>query len=126
MKTDRERPTPLTRGQRRISDAMRSAVRAERQRQIAEEGYHPDRDDEHDRDELLRAAVMYAMHGVPGPGHNPHLWPWTERPFRPKEDHRRNVVIACALLLAELERLERKRERDQTIEPPLPLGQPYA
>lgn len=120
MKNEKSRG--LNRDQRRIIDAVRSTVREERQRQIAEEGYHPDRDDEHEKGELVRAAVMYAMDKVPGPGHNPHLWPWRERSFRPKDDHRRNLVIAAALLLAELERLERKRERDETIEPPLPLG----
>jgi hypothetical protein len=124
MKSDRERPRSLTRDHRRIMDAMRATVRAERQRQIAGEGYHPDRDDEHDRDELVRAAVMYAMHGVPGPGHGPHMWPWRERSFRPKEDRRRNLVIAAALLLAELERLERKRERDEEIERRLDAMQP--
>ena len=113
-----EQAKPLNRDLRRIIDAARSTVRAERTRQIAEEGYHPDRDDDHERGELVRAACAYLRHDV-APAEAQQLWPW-ERPFRPK-GHYRNVVIAAALLLAELERQQRQREHEEAREPSLPL-----
>jgi hypothetical protein len=109
---------PLGRDNRRIGDAVRSRVRDERRRQIAEKGYHPNRDDEHERGELVRAACAFLRHEAAA-AEAQSLWPW-ERPFRPKSNQR-NIEIAAALLLAELERLERKRERDETREPSLPL-----
>jgi hypothetical protein len=41
------------------------------------------------------------------------------------KSRQRSLIVAAALLLAEIERLERKRERDEALEPPLPLGQPH-
>jgi hypothetical protein len=108
----------LGRDHRRIIDAVRATVCDERQRQIAEEGYHPDHDDAHVEGELVRAACAYLRHAA-APAAAIQLWPW-ESPFRPKGDQR-NIVIAAALLLAELERLERRRERNEAREPPLPL-----
>jgi hypothetical protein len=118
MTAARKKSAALTRDQRRIRDAIRSTVSDERQRQIAEESYSPNVDDGHERGELVRAATAYLRHDS-APAEARQLWPW-ERPFRPKT-HQRNLVIAAALLLAELERLERKRERDETREPPLPF-----
>lgn len=89
-------------------------VVAERRRQIEAEGWTPEHDDEHDSGELADVAACYAL-GVYSdradagvPGDIPPYWPqsWDESWWRPK-DRRRNLVRAAALLIAEIERLDR-------------------
>jgi hypothetical protein len=100
-----------------------SDVLAERQRQIEREGWTPKHDDDEHRDgSLTRAAAVYCLcaEGPPAPGTPSELyqaggqwgfnmlraiWP-AEWVFRPK-DRRRNLVRAGALILAEIERLDR-------------------
>ncbi len=93
------------------TDAARDVL-AERARQISAEGWSTDHDDTHTRNELAEAAACYAF---PAPyGVNPATkglpvpknWPWGELWWKPK-DRRRNLVRAAALLLAEIERLDR-------------------
>jgi hypothetical protein len=117
MRTPRARK--ITRDQRRIGDAVRSVVRTERLRQISEEGFHPDDDDEMAEGELARAAAAY-IRCSSAPADAAELWPWPAYQMKPKS-RQRNLERAAALLLAELERLERSRERADEIEPPLPL-----
>lgn len=90
-------------------------IAAERRRQIEAEGWTPEHDDEHDRDHALpRAAACYAIAGTAagnGPFWITHLqvpqqvWPyrWEWKPY----DRRRNLVRAAALIVAEIERLDR-------------------
>lgn len=89
-------------------------VLAERQRQIEVEGWTADHDDEHNQGELADVAACYAL-GVYSdrsdagvPGDIPPYWPntWDETWWRPK-NRRRNLVRAAALLIAEIERLDR-------------------
>lgn len=92
-------------------------VLAERSRQTNVLGWTPEHDDEHDLGELSSAAAAYAIAAADklnpmslGDGNytaeNPPLaWP-TERQFKPT-DPRRMLVKAAALLLAEIERLDR-------------------
>lgn len=89
-------------------------VLAERQRQIEAEGWTAEHDDEHDSGELADVAACYAL-GVYSdradagvPGDIPPYWPqsWDESWWRPKS-RRRNLVRAAALLIAEIERLDR-------------------
>jgi hypothetical protein len=93
------------------SDALRD-VAAERRRQIEAEGWTPAHDDEHGNGEMARAAATYALYdlGVPGVEYvsslDDEIWPWSPKWLKPK-DHRRNLVRAAALLLAEIERLDR-------------------
>lgn len=98
------------------SDALRD-VAAERRRQIEVEGRTPDHDDEHGAGEMAQAAAAYADDGacrlqgapddiVAGPGDPPEPWPWDECWWKPDEP-RRMLVKAAALLLAEIERLDR-------------------
>ena len=88
-------------------------IAAERRRQVDEEGFDPAHDDEHDNGELADAAACYALgvysdHPSAGvPGDIPPYWPWDETWWAPK-DRRRNLVRAAALLMAEIERLDRK------------------
>lgn len=96
-------------------DTMNKAaadVLAERRRQIELEGWTPEHDDEHGNGEMARAAATYALYdfGVAGVqrivGLDGVLWPWSLRWLKPK-GRRHNLVRAAALLLAEIERLDR-------------------
>jgi hypothetical protein len=120
---NRTRQRKITRDMRRIGDAVRAEVRNERLRQISHEGFHPDDDDEMGDGELARAACAY-IRCSSAPADAADLWPWPAQQFKPKS-RRRNLIVAAALILAELERLERARERAEAIEPPLPLGRPH-
>jgi hypothetical protein len=88
-------------------------VLAERQRQIEQEGWTPDYDDEHEEGELGMAAACYAMEGASNITLDDDLcdappeWPWDPKWWKPSEEPRRNLVKAAALLLAEIERIDR-------------------
>ena len=91
----------------RVTDAARDVL-AERQRQISAEGWTPDHDDEHDTGSLAAAAGCYAMYTLAYPAGDPHHnWPWDKAWWKPSADRRRNLVKAGALILAEIERLDR-------------------
>ena len=81
-------------------------VLAERQRQIEDEGYTLEHDDEHDQlpGDMAFAAACYAT--AEAGEAPPAVWPWEWAAWKPK-DRRRNLVKAAALLLAEIERLDR-------------------
>lgn len=90
-------------------------VLAERRRQAEAEGWTPAHDDEHDNQELTLAAVCYAFCSArPQPEWMPYggqkkpppWWPWGAGWWRPKSP-RRDLIKACALILAEIERLDR-------------------
>lgn len=82
-------------------------VLAERRRQIEAEGWTPEYDDKHSAGEMAKAAACYALVSA---GFNPdamiNVWPWHRLWWRPR-DKRRNLVKAAALILAEIERLDR-------------------
>jgi hypothetical protein len=79
-------------------------VLAERARQVSVEGWTPDHDDQHDGMELAFAASCYA---VADEGEPPSaVWPWSVNWWKPRS-HRKNLVRAGALILAEIERLDR-------------------
>ncbi len=100
-------------GEERASYGV-AAIATERQRQIEQEGWTPEHDDEH-RDDLAlpRAAACYALAGTGGNGPFwithlqtpqqvwPYRWEW-----KPK-DRRSNLVRAGALIAAEIDRLDR-------------------
>ena len=107
-------------------------IAAERIRQQNEEGWTPEHDDDHEDAEMARAAACYAMppkhrkmenrteihdnaRGLADPPEEypvkvrvPRDWPWDAEWWKPKpDDRRREIIKACALLLAEYERLSR-------------------
>lgn len=92
-------------------------VLAERQRQISVEGWGPERDDTYRHGELASAAASYAQcAGLQGEGATTENafkepfaenWPWSEAWWKPSAEPRRNLVKAGALILAEIERLDR-------------------
>lgn len=92
-------------------------VLAERIRQIESEGWHPAHDNAHRQGQLAGAAACYAMNNlsftIPNValGHSvammvKDLWPWAASWWKPT-DHRRDLVKAAALLIAEIERIDR-------------------
>lgn len=80
----------------------------ERQRQRTDEGWTSEHDDEHNNHELAHAAVSYAAYEGPVP---PSLWPWDAKWWKPT-DRRRSLVKAAALLVAEIERIDRAQSKD--------------
>ncbi|HDV4110543.1 TPA: hypothetical protein RH941_004276 [Pseudomonas aeruginosa] len=82
-------------------------VQAERRRQITAEGWTPEHDDKHNGGELADAAACYALWaGGINPGNWREFWPWAPEWLRHSEP-RRMLVKAGALILAEIERLDR-------------------
>ncbi|AOJ69368.1 MULTISPECIES: hypothetical protein [Burkholderia] len=91
----------------RETDAARDVL-AERRRQVEAEGWTPKHDDAHSTGDMALAAACYAVadnENYP-PTEPPDLWPWDLDWWKPT-DERRNLVKAGALILAEIERLDR-------------------
>ncbi|HBO2097496.1 TPA: hypothetical protein L4G69_000054 [Pseudomonas aeruginosa] len=83
-------------------------VQSERRRQINVEGWTPEHDDKYETGALASAAGCYAMFSLAYPAGDPsHFWPWDKSWWKPSPDGRRNMVKAGALILAEIERLDR-------------------
>lgn len=100
------------------TDAARDVL-AERRRQVEAEGWAPEHDDEHGDGEMAAAAACYAMQeakvawkrsDVDAPVRWP--WPWAMSWWKPA-GHRRNLVKAGALILAEIERLDRSAQGEK-------------
>ena len=90
-----------------LNRAARDVI-AERQRQVSAEGYSLFQDDRYVKGELAEAAATYAnLAGCPRSMST--SWPWKQNTFKPSSDRRRDLVKAAALLLAEIERLDRVR-----------------
>ncbi|WP_319115525.1 hypothetical protein [Pseudomonas aeruginosa] len=89
-------------------------VQEERRRQITAEGWTPEHDDEHADGQMAQAAGCYALHaggiGTDWPDGRQNgsalFWPWDKDSWKPTTP-RRDLVKACALALAEIERLDR-------------------
>lgn len=90
----------------------------ERRRQISVEGWTPEHDDQHSSGELAGAAGCYAKHvnarqwcfkNNPDDYQcelEPSGWPWEPKWWKPKNP-RSDLIRAAALIVAELERLDR-------------------
>ncbi len=101
-------------------------VLAERQRQIKVEGWDHYHDDANERSELAQAAACYALSGTPadeavfihGQWNDPRdlFWPysWDRKWWKPT-NRRRDLVKAGALILAEIERLDRLSAPSQEV-----------
>ena len=97
-------------------------IEAERQRQIAVEGWTPAHDDTHTKGELFKAAHCYEWHSRtllmrgrncknPPPG-----WPWEIAAWKPSNDPARTLEKAGALYLAEAARCLRAGLHAQRID----------
>lgn len=102
---------------RALTDAVRDVVR-ERQRQMSVEGWTPEHDDEHANGDMALAAACYAAAagGVPWSDDVPSFWPWADQWWKPTTA-RRDLVKAGALILAEIERLDRAAAHPASGEP---------
>lgn len=87
-------------------------IATERQRQLAEEGWTPEHDGEHDAGEMAAAAMCYAcppnvaIRATDSFNVTPRLWPWAPGWWKPSPDDRvRELVKAGALIAAEIDRL---------------------
>lgn len=115
--------------------AVRDIV-CERQRQIAVEGWTQDHDDAHEGFQMAQAAATYALaaawpdkteravmdysgDGESGGDHKstPYdlfkHWPWSEVWWKPR-NRRQDLVRAGALIVAEIERLDRAAKAEAT------------
>lgn len=92
-----------------MSKAIADVI-AERSRQIEAEGWTPAHDDWHVDRSLARAAACYVEHYISRAGvfGVPCQWPesWAKEWWKPKTP-RRDLVRAAALIIAEIERLDR-------------------
>ncbi|HGK3999383.1 TPA: ead/Ea22-like family protein [Klebsiella pneumoniae] len=92
----------------RTATAAAADVLAERKRQVTAEGWTPGHDDEYEHGELADAAGCYALSSelFDCAGEPPRPWPWPDEWWKPT-NRRRDLVKAGALILAEIERLDR-------------------
>lgn len=90
-------------------------VIAERQRQQSIEGWIPEHDDQYKSGEMSRAAGLYAisagfaskyLEGESKTCPVPDGWPWANEWWKPTNS-RRDLVKAAALIIAEIERIDR-------------------
>ena len=97
-----------------MSKAANDVLR-ERTRQQVEKGHTVAKDDNYDLGELSGAGAAYALHAASelhplgnafDAGDVPPGWCWDESTFKPKSP-RQNLVIAAALIIAEIEKIDR-------------------
>lgn len=81
-------------------------VVAERQRQQSVEGWTPEHDNAYQNSELADAAACYAIHAHNQGFSTPAHWPWSPDWWK-QSGARRDLVKAGALILAEIERIDR-------------------
>lgn len=88
-------------------------VAAERQRQISAEGWGIEHDDEHAPGQLSDAGGCYALNAFEDDkmreGYEPDWWPWERHWYKPGTP-RRDLVKAAALIIAEIEHLDRSND----------------
>ena len=92
-------------------ECVLAEIAAESLRQVEQEGWSPEHDDEHWSGGLPAAAACYGLAGRSnGETANfiKQIWPWDWNWWKPT-DRRRNLVKAAALIVAEIERLDRAR-----------------
>lgn len=89
-------------------------IAAERERQVSEEDWTPEHDDQHDVGELATAAACYAEERWPDGERIPSNWPFEDEAWKPAPDQAethepriRELTKAGALIAAEIDRLQR-------------------
>lgn len=92
-------------------------IAQERERQVSKEGWTPEHDDSHEHGEMAIAAACYAVVGTDvmvttyATINGCDAFPWDPSwDKRKKHDRKRQLVIAGALIAAELDRLNRLEE----------------
>ncbi|WP_257744572.1 hypothetical protein [Burkholderia glumae] len=102
---------PADAGEAVLTAAARDVL-AERARQMEKEGYSFEHDDSHEDGEMALAAGCYASNagGVVWGRPVPSSFPWSPYWWKPTTP-RRDCVKAAALLIAEIERIDRAEAR---------------
>lgn len=92
------------------SAAVADELLDERKRQVEQEGWTAEHDDAHELGDLGDAAACYAMSpgGTIASGAQSRLWPWDRKWLKQRGDRRRDLVKAGGLIIAEIERLDRR------------------
>lgn len=102
---------------REVNPALFDVI-AERQRQVSAEGWTPEHDDQYEHGQLAGAASCYARHvnargwifntdpGSYQAESESTNWPWHHEWWKPTSP-RRDLLKAGALILAEIERIDR-------------------
>jgi hypothetical protein len=88
-------------------------IRAERHRQVDEEGWDAVHDAEHVDNELRWAAACYLLTGHfsnNGQDIGRWAWPWNDSWWKPSDDPIINLTKAGALIAAEIDRLLREKD----------------
>ena len=87
-------------------------IAAERRRQIEEEGFRPEIDEQYIFGQLVAGGISYAgaafnliHHDEQANATQPESWPWDEAWWKPSPDPIRNLEKAGALIAAEIDRL---------------------
>lgn len=104
--------SPIWESQVRGSKAVADVI-DERLRQVGHEGWTAEHDDKHGDGSMAIAAACYAL--PPGMRQMTEMscpwgWPWSSEWWKPKE-RRKDLVRAAALILAEIERIDREKGR---------------
>lgn len=92
-------------------DGTLDEIAVERQRQIGKEGWTLEHDDSHISGEMAAAAACYALSSFLNTEHSlntifTRYWPWDRKWWKP-ECGRRDLIRAAALIVAEIERMDR-------------------
>lgn len=105
----------MTHDERRAAVAravVLSDIRAERVRQVVDEGFTPAHDDKYSAGEMAAAAAAYAFSAYTTTADRYRaadargFWPWAASWWKPR-GARWDLVRAAALIVAEIERLDR-------------------
>ena len=100
----------------RDTNRILAEIAAERDRQVSAHGYDDSHDDRHTKSEIAIAAACFALstadaHERPSiPAAIALLWPWQDYVCG-RRPARRALIIAAAMLIAEIERLDRATGR---------------
>lgn len=89
----------------KLSNASQDVL-AERHRQVSAEGWSSAHDDQYQNSELPDAAACYAINAHNQGFSTPAHWPWPPEWWK-QTNPRRDLVKAGALILAEIERIDR-------------------
>ncbi|MBA1302743.1 hypothetical protein G7028_29895 [Pseudomonas carnis] len=107
----------------KTAPASLQSVLAERIRQIQVHCFYPEQDEEYVNGDLAQAGACYAIEAAKQATETadamrlvPEAWPWMAASWRP-HDQRRNLVKAGALILAEIDRLDRAAALAQKEQP---------
>ncbi len=106
-----------------MRDKIIDEIKAERERQVNHEGFSLAHDDQYKDGELALAASTYALPPkkrtlwTPNCDHAPMFWPFAPEWYKPRVDsRRRELIMAAALLVAEIERIDREDDRKRKLE----------